>query len=106
MHEIEYLFYLTAKTTDRLRVSARKDKGEILEVVVQYEAVISGEWRPVVRYDTAHGFAHKDVIRANGKVVKQPLFFETYNMAFTFATLDLKMNWRQYRESVEKELMK
>jgi hypothetical protein len=97
---------LTAKTTDRLRVSARKDKGEILEVVVQYEAVISGEWRPVVRYDTAHGFAHKDVIRANGKVVKQPLFFETYNMAFTFATLDLKMNWRQYRESVEKELMK
>ncbi|WP_455423484.1 DUF7718 family protein [Candidatus Hakubella thermalkaliphila] len=26
-------------------------------------------WRPVVRYDTAHGFAHKDVIRANGEVV-------------------------------------
>ena len=57
-----------------------------------------------MRYDTAHGFAHKDVIRANGEVVKQPLFFETYNLAFTFATLDLKMNWRQYKESLEKEL--
>ena len=39
-----------------------------------------------------------------GEVVKQPLFFETYNLAVTFATLDLKMNWRQYKESLEKEL--
>jgi hypothetical protein len=106
MQEIEYLFYLTAEATDRLRVTARKDKGEILEFVVQYEALVSEEWRPVVRYDTAHGFAHKDVIRANGEVVKQPLYFETYNLALTYATLDLKMNWRQYKESLEKELRK
>ncbi len=106
MQEIEYLYYFTAEATDRLRVTAGKDKGEILEFVVQYEALISMEWRPVVRYDTAHGFAHKDVIRADGEAVKQPLFFETYNMAFTYATLDLKMNWRQYKESLEKELRK
>jgi hypothetical protein len=104
MHEIEYLFYLAPEETDRLRVIIRKDKGEILEFVVQYETAILEEWRPVVRYDTAHGFAHRDVIRANGEVVKQPLFFETYNLAVTFATLDLKMNWRQYKESLEKEL--
>jgi hypothetical protein len=106
MREIEYFFYLTTEATDRLRVTARKDKGEILEFVVQYETVVSGEWRPVVRYDTAHGFAHKDIIKANGEVVKQPLFFETYNMAFTYATLDLKANWRQYRDSLEKEMRK
>jgi len=106
MGEMEYLFYLTAEATDRLRVTASKDKGEIMEFVVQYETFISDEWKPVVRYDTAHGFAHKDIIRANGEAVKQPLFFETYNMAFTYATLDLKMNWRQYKESLEKELKK
>jgi hypothetical protein len=104
MHEIEYLLYLTADGIDRLRVIARKDKGEILEFIVQYETVILGEWRPVVRYDTAHGFAHKDIIRADGEVVKQPLFFETYNLTFTFATLGLKMNWSQYKEALEKEL--
>lgn len=104
MQEIEYLFYLDSEESDRLRIIARKDKGEILEFVAQYEALISGEWRPVVRYDTAHGFAHKDIIKASGEVVKQPLFFETFNLAFTFATLDLKMNWRQYKESLEKEL--
>ena len=106
MHEIEYLFYLTADEADRLRVTARKDEGKILEFVVQYETLISEEWRPVVRYDTAHGFTHRDLIKANGEVVKQPLFFETYNMAFTHATLDLKINWRQYKESLEKELRK
>jgi hypothetical protein len=106
MHEIEYLFYLATEATDRLRVTARKDKGEILEFVVQYETVVLGEWRPVVRYDTAHGFAHKDIIKANGEVVKQPLFFETYNMAFTYATLDLKMNWKQYKDNLEKEFRK
>ena len=105
MHEIEYLLYLAADQTDRLRVTARKDKGEILEFIVQYETVILGEWRPVVRYDTLHGFAHKDIIRASGEVVKQPLLFETYNLAFTFATLDLKMHWRLYKEGLEKELM-
>ena len=106
MHEIEYLFYLSAESADRLRISAQKEKGEILEFVVQYEALISGEWRAVVRYDTAHGFTHKDIIRANGEVIKQPLFFETYNLAFTFATLDLKVNWRQYRDNIEKEIRK
>ncbi len=107
MHEIEYLFYLATEATDRLRVTARKDKGEILEFVVQYETVVLGEWRPVVRYDTAHSFAHKDIIKANGEVVKQPLFFETYNMAFTFATLDLKMNWKQFdKDNLEKEFRK
>ena len=29
-----------------------------------------------------------------------------YNLAFTFATLDLKANWRQYRENFEKEMEK
>lgn len=102
MQEIEYLIYLTAESTDRLRVYAQKEKGEILEFVVQYEAMISGEWQPVVRYDTAHGFAHKDLMKPNGETIKQPLFFETYNLAFTFVTLDLKANWKHYRIDFEK----
>ncbi|MDO9289171.1 MAG: hypothetical protein Q7T83_10305 [Thermodesulfovibrionales bacterium] len=106
MHEIEYILYLTAAAIDRLRVYAQKGEGEISEFVVQYEAMISNEWKPIVRYDTAHGFAHKDIIKPNGEIVKQPLFFETYNLAFTFATLDLKANWRHYRDSYEKENMK
>lgn len=106
MREIEYIFYLTADFTDRLRVYAQTEKSEILEFMVQYEAMIYGKWQAMVRYDTAHGFAHKDIIRPSREIIKQPLFFETYNLAFTFATLDLKANWRQYRENFEKEMEK
>lgn len=102
MQEIEYLIYLTAESTDRLRVYAQKEKSAILEFVVQYEALILEEWQPIVRYDTAHGFTHKDIIKADGETIKQPLFFETYNLAFTYATIDLKANWKKYRENFER----
>jgi len=102
MQEIEYLIYLTAESTDRLRVYAQKESGEILEFVVQYETLISEKWQPIIRYDTAHGFAHKDIIRPDGKTIKQPLFFETFNLAFTYATIDLKANWKKYRETFER----
>jgi len=102
MHEIEYLIYLTAESTDRLRVSAQKEKGIILEFVVQYEALISDQWQPIVRYDTAHGFAHKDVMKVDGQKIKQPLFFETYNLSLTYATIDLKVNWKKYKEGFDR----
>ena len=106
MQEIEYVLYLTAELTERLRVYAEKERGEILEFVVQYESLISANWEPIVKYDTAHGFAHKDMMKPNGKSLKQPIFFETYNLAFTYATLDLKANWREYKDSYEKEIEK
>ena len=31
---------------------------QVLEFVVQLEILTEGRWKPVVRYDTAHGFAH------------------------------------------------
>jgi len=102
MQEIEYLIYLSADSTDRLRVYAQKEKGISLEFAVQYEALILDKWQPIVRYDTAHGFAHKDILRADGKVIKQPLFFDTYNLALTYATIDLKANWNKYRQNFER----
>ncbi|HJZ23223.1 MAG TPA: hypothetical protein VJ201_02100 [Candidatus Babeliales bacterium] len=60
----------------------KKGKGVIFEFVVQCEALISEQWQPIIRYDTAHGFAHKDIMKADGKTIKQPLFLETYNHAF------------------------
>lgn len=103
MQEIEYVFYLTSDMTDRLRVHANKEKGVVIEFVVQYEALISEQWYPVIRYDTAHGFAYKDIMTKKGRTIKQPLYFETYNLAFTYASMDLKTNWMRYRKDFEKE---
>lgn len=106
MQEIEYVIYLSSDMEDRLRVSAKKQKGEILEFMIQYETFIGELWHPIIRYDTAHGFAHRDRIWPSGIVDKHPLFFENYNLAFTFATLDLKANWGSYRKAYKEEMNK
>lgn len=106
MREIEYVIYLSLEMEDKLRVSVQKKKGEILEFVVQYEVVMGGHWQPIVRYDTAHGFAHRDRMWPTGMIEKHPLFFENYNLAFTYATLDLKANWASYRMAYEQEMEK
>ena len=70
----------------------------VIEFVVQYELKISDEWYPVVRYDTAHGFAHKDSLSYKGEAAKEELPFDDYNLALTFAEKDLRDNWQKYRE--------
>ena len=83
--EITFLYTLSDDLEDRIRVKALKKKDKIVKFVVQYEAVIKNQWRAIVRYDTSHGFAHKDIIHFKGEVDKQPLYFQDFNMAFTFA---------------------
>ena len=104
MDEIDFVYPLSSELQDRLRVKATKIKGKIVSFVVQYEALIQGQWRAVVRYDTAHRFAHKDILHPDGSVDKQPLDFPSLNLAFTFAIQDLKSLWRWYRYGYEKEL--
>ena len=65
---------------------------------VQYETKVNNIWYPVVRYDTAHGFAHRDILDKKGSAKKTPLFNQDYNDALTFAENDLKTNWEYYKQ--------
>lgn len=87
-----------------MRVSAKREKGNILSFTVQYEALIHNKWYPIIRYDTAHGFAHKDVLHPDGSVDKQPLYFPNYNLAFTYAIQDIKSLWQWYKQGYEREV--
>jgi hypothetical protein len=102
--EISFIYPLSEEDEDRLRVVAQKHKGQVVRFVVQYEALINDNWRPIVRYDTSHGFAHKDIIHYTGEMDKQPLFFQNFNIAFTFAVQDLKTSWKWYRMAYEREI--
>ena len=106
LNNVEFLYSLSAVLEDRLRVSALKQKGKIIKFVVQYEALIENHWRAIIRYDTSHGFAHKDLMHYNGVKEKQPLYFPDFNMAFTYAIQELKISWRWYRLAYEKEMGK
>lgn len=106
MNEIEFIYPLSPDLEDRLRVKATKIRGKIVSFVVQYEALIQGQWRAIIRYDTAHRFAHKDILHPDGSAHKQPLDFSSLNLAFTFAVQDLKSLWPWYRYGYEKELQR
>lgn len=102
--EIKYLYPLSLDAQDRLRVITVMEKGVAVSFMAQYEALIDGAWREVVRYDTWHGFAHKDVMHPSGEKEKVMLSFPDFNQALTFAIDDLKASWEYYRAGFEKEM--
>lgn len=73
---------------------------------VQIEMFWKARWVPIVRYDTAHGFAHQDYYHPDGRVDKMPLFHQTLNEALDYAENDLRRNWARYVEDYVKEARK
>ena len=83
---------------DRKRHEHISDRGVITNFVVQYELLNGGKWLPVIRYDNAHGFAHKDLINPDGSKEKLLLGTADLNEALTMADMDIQENWQRYRE--------
>jgi hypothetical protein len=81
-------------------------KNRVIEFRIQLEIKIKEKWYPVVRYDTAHGYAHRDTMYFGGKIDKTPLFLNNYNDALTFSEFDLKSNWQFYRKRFLEEVRK
>jgi hypothetical protein len=81
----------------RYRVRFTKAKGKVLAFVVQFEVQRDGQWLPVIRYDTAHGFAHRDRYRGDGSVRHhEKLPVSDFNAAFTMASQDVRKNWKKW----------
>ena len=93
--KVEYVIRIGP--SDRYRHLHIKERGKIVFFRIQYEARINDRWYAVVRYDTSHGFVHRDMMSLKGAVVKTPLFNQDYNDALTFAENDLKWNWEYYK---------
>ena len=57
---------------DRLRIKFVVERGKVSRIdLVQYETEIRGHWWPVVRYDMAHGYFHRDVMKPDGTIVEK-----------------------------------
>ncbi len=70
-------------------------------IVIQYEAYIDGKWCPVVRFDEAHGFFHRDVMAPSGEQEKIVEPDSDKGVALTQAIEDIKQHWRYYRKAYE-----
>jgi len=90
--------------TARIRHHHIQLKNQVIEFTVQLETRVKDKWYPVVRYDTKHGFAHKDVINFDGSIEKFNLGVSNYNIGMTLAEQDLKSNWKKYIEKFLEEV--
>ena len=61
------------------------------------EVFVNDKWREVIRYDSAHGFAHIDRYFFDGRKVKKDLNLNL-NEALTLADEDIKENWKAYQK--------
>jgi hypothetical protein len=102
----EFLKLLSTDAEDRLRIRIRTDKGKVVSIVVQYEAMIRDAWREIVRYDCEHGYFHRDVIYPSGRKEKQPIAIENLNDALQYAEQDLKDRWNWYKDRYRRRLKK
>jgi hypothetical protein len=90
-------FVIPLGLTDRIRHYHRIERGQIEQFTVQQETFIKDKWYVVVRYDTAHGFAHRDLVHPDGSAEKLPLGISSFNEALTFAENDVRNNWKNYK---------
>lgn len=86
----------------RMRCWHKTERGQLTAFTVQMEVRTQGRWLPAVRYDTAHGFAHRDLYRKKGLPLKTPLGMD-FKTARTFAQEDILTNWRRYKQLLSGE---
>ena len=80
----------------QLRQSFIFDRGRVLEFSVQLEVYRGRHWSPVVRYDTAHEEAHKDILDHKGGLIQKIWLNMEFREAMAYAMADLVNHWRSY----------
>jgi hypothetical protein len=74
--------------------------------MIQYEAKINNNWHPIVRYDTAHGFPHRDILNPDGTIDKYAFDFPDLEMFLQYAEQDLLDRWEWYKARYKKRMKK
>ncbi len=95
--EKDYLAYLDDYEFNRIRIFGFTKRGDVKDIMCQYESLMNGKWIAIIRYDSSHGQPfHRDVMMPNGEKEKELVEIESLNEAFTYAVQDIKDKWRFY----------
>ena len=99
----EALIPVSYNTRIRLRIFRERNEG-IVAFTSQLEHFLKGRWRPVIRYDNAHGFVHKDFYSIDGKQKrKEKIAVKNLKEAILIADKDLRDNYEQYIVKFERD---
>jgi len=94
--EKEYLIRIGERA--RKRHYHKIDKGQVVAFMVQLEVEVEeGVWKPAIRYDCAHDFAHRDRYKLEGDRDKEELSLN-YMDSLDLADKDINDNWDIYQK--------
>lgn len=100
MPTIDFIAPLDEEGQEWIRYRFTIDRGQVRTFTIQYETTAGEERMPVVRYDNAHGFAHRDLLDRRGRIIaKNPLVgTPTPKEALQIGEQDILDNWQRYRQ--------
>jgi hypothetical protein len=80
---------------DYLQIAITREGRTVTHYMVEYEALIEGEYRAVVRFDCSDNHPHRDTLDWNGETIHKRWEREgiTRNEALREALEDLAANW-------------
>lgn len=99
MPPVDFLAPLDDEGLEWIRYRFTTERGQVATFTIQYETPVGEETMPVVRYDNAHGYPHRDQIDRRGRIIeKSPLpGAPTPREALQSGECDILENWQRYR---------
>jgi len=77
------------------RISKKSIVGFVMQVEIR-QLTETEDWRPVIRYDCAHGFIHRDMIDSKGKKAKRKLGTQNVKDAISLASDEIRNNLQSW----------
>jgi len=74
----------------RMVVSFERQRKTVGKFSVQLEVKLRNGWHKVIRYDNAHGRAHRHIFYPDGSEFKQDMLVTNYGMALTASVSTVK----------------
>lgn len=89
-------FVIRRAADARERRTFEVEEGQIKSFRVQLEVRAADAWKPVIRWDTSHGFVDCDRYNLKGEKTKSILNVSAEE-GLTLAQSDLNTKWQEYR---------
>ncbi|MHB8523865.1 MAG: DUF7718 family protein [Limisphaerales bacterium] len=100
MPQKDYIIWLDDQTY--VRVDFVTVSGRVVSFVVSLMRAKDEKLTSIVRYDTAHGMPHRDLLDRRGRVVRKDWLPEMpFDQALTHAKIDLVENYEKYIKAHE-----
>lgn len=102
MSKVEYAYPLDTESKNYIRIIMEFEEG-LKDLVIIYYTTEGEEEVPLVTYDLAHGFPHRDIRYLDEKDKRRKKRFGvSMDEFYSIALDDINQNWRRYLDEYRK----